>query len=88
MNSGLPWRNTMVCRPACLNVTTDPDVALWFAIHKDTRWDSGRCVDYESAGGAGYVYPLQVIAEPRHIIPLSAFFFDGDTDHEGSRPPY
>jgi hypothetical protein len=54
-----------------LDVTTDPDVALWFALHKYTRRAGGRCVDYESTGGAGYVYALRVIANPRHVIPLS-----------------
>ena len=62
-----------------LDVTTDPDVALWFAVHKYTRLGRGRRVGYKPADGASYVYALRVMAEPRQVIPLSTFFFDGDT---------
>lgn len=60
-----------------LDVTTDPDVALWFAVHRYCHGDQGRPAHYEIARGAGHVYVLRAAAE--HVVPLSTFFFDRNT---------
>jgi FRG domain len=60
-----------------LDVTTDPDVGLWFAVHRYCDGGQGRPVHYESAGDPGYVYVLQAAAD--QVVPLSTFFFDWNT---------
>jgi len=60
-----------------LDVTTDSDVALWFAVHRYCHGGRGRPVRYESSGDPGYVYVLLAAAD--QVVPLSAFFFDWST---------
>jgi FRG domain-containing protein len=60
-----------------LDVTTDPDVALWFAAHRYCHGGQGRPVHYESARDPGYVYVLRDAAD--HVVPLSTFLFDWNT---------
>ena len=60
-----------------LDVTTDPDVALWFAVHPYRGSGEGGPAHYESARSPGHVYVLRAAAD--HVVPLSTFFFDSNT---------
>ena len=60
-----------------LDVTTDPDVALWFAMHQYCADGQDGPVHYESERRPGYVYVLRAAAD--HVVPLSTFLFDSNT---------
>jgi hypothetical protein len=57
-----------------LDVTTDPDVALWFAMNRYCRRGPGYPIHYEAACDSGYVYVLSAPSEL--IVPLSTYLFD------------
>jgi len=57
-----------------LDVTADPDVALWFAMHRYCRGGPGCPVHYEAACDPGYVYVFRAASDL--IMPLSTFLFD------------